>query len=116
MRRVSTTLLALAALLVPVLSIAAHEDNDLGASGHGQEVVVTGHEAPEPAIHLEALSGTTELYCLGCALDKRPSSAAAAEGSVARPQTAGSQRRVEVASWRRLELPAYRSPRGPPVA
>ncbi len=114
--RLPTALVAAAAVVLPVLSTVAHGDSGLGSSGPNQEVAVTGHELPDPGLHLEALSGIVELHCPGCLLDKREVARATDPGCVAKPKERPRRRSPEMTARRPLELPAYRSPRAPPVA
>lgn len=115
MRRSSTALLTAATVLLPMLSAVAHADGGLGSPDRNREVAVTGHAEPEPALHLEERSGTVDLHCLGCLLDKRQPAQAPDARSVSKPETRGPRGRPAMTARLALELPAYRSPRAPPA-
>ncbi len=95
--------------------MVGHTDYDAGSS-RGQEILVTGHARPEPAPHIEPLSGTMESHCVGCLLENRHSVEVADPGALSWQQTAGLRGRIEVLANRRLVLPADSSPRAPPYA
>lgn len=108
-------LLAIATVLLPAFSMVGHADYD-SRSSRSQEVVVTGHDRPEPSPHIEALTGTLELHCFGCLLENRQPVEAVYARSLSRPRTVGSPGLAEVLTDRRPALPRDSSPRAPPSA
>jgi hypothetical protein len=73
MKRLAAALLAFGGLVLPVVSAFGHTESGLALSYHGQEVVVTGHDEFDPALHIELPSGVLERHCSECVLDKRQS-------------------------------------------
>lgn len=116
MRRLPTALLAAATVLLPVLSMVAHVGQSLASAGRNQLVLVTGHEEPEPALHIEAQSGTIDVHCPGCLLDKREPARASDPGAASKREVRGPRAPVQAGARLPLELSAQRSPRAPPAA
>lgn len=116
MRRPNTTLLAVAAVLLPAASALGHLDKELHAPFGDREIVVTGHEELDPVLHIEAPSGIVLVHCPECVLDKRQSGARAEEKAA--PTSMSSERRYlfEGPSTRSFEPCASGAPRAPPFA
>jgi len=116
MTRLAAALVAIATLLLPVLTAVGHTESELEVSLVDQEIVITGHDAFDPVLHIEKSAGVRVRHCPECVLDKRSSTAAPAAGTIFRPRPA--DRHVPEGPFERvsLEVPSHRSPRAPPRA
>jgi len=115
MKRVLLALVALVVLLLPVLAVDGHAEGALAVSTGEQQVVITGHDAVEPDLHIERSSGTIEFHCPACLLDKRQTASKAGPGPLSKPLAGLSGRQFDPLVHGSSDLAAYRSPRAPPL-
>ena len=115
MRRLATSLVALAAVLLPVAAAFSHLDAGMHAPFSSREIVITGHDVLDPQLHIEALSGVRVVRCPQCVLEKRQAGAHADTSPALVASTSGEQRLLPEAKTPSLDLATDASPRAPPL-